>query len=282
VAEAHPGKLVLVATPIGNLGDISPRAVQVLGDADVVACEDTRRTGRLLVSAGVRAKRLVAVHEHNERGQAEALVQRMLAGDVVALVTDAGTPAISDPGERVVAAAAEAGLVIEIVPGPSAVIAALAVSGLPTERFCFDGFLPRKGRLRAERIAAIAGEARTTVLYEAPHRVAATVADLALACGDGRRIALARELTKRFEEVWRGTLAEAVAHTVEVEARGEYVLVVEGAPLVEATEADLDAALQAQLNAGADKRTAIATVAGQLRLPRRQVYQAALRLAPGR
>ncbi len=282
MAEVPAGKLVLVATPIGNLGDMSPRAVQVLGDADVVACEDTRRTGRLLAAAGVHAKRLVAVHEHNERGQADALVQRMLTGDVVALVTDAGTPAISDPGERVVVAAAEAGVTIEIVPGPSAVIAALAISGLPTERFCFDGFLPRKGRQRAERITAIAGESRTTVLYEAPHRLAATIAALAEACGEGRRIALARELTKRFEEVWRGTLAQAVVHTTDVEPRGEYVLVVEGAAHVEATEADLDAALRARLDAGTDKRTAIAAVAAELHLPRRQVYQAALRLAPGR
>jgi len=176
-------RLVLVGTPIGNLGDLPPRAVEMLTRADVICCEDTRHSRRLLTHAGVRAERLVAVHEHNEQEQAVKVVRWLDEGKVVAVVTDAGLPGISDPGERLVRAAADAGHAVEVVPGPSAAVAGLVVSGLPTSRFCFEGFLPRKGSERGRRLAVVAAEERTTVLFEAPHRLASTLAELAEACG---------------------------------------------------------------------------------------------------
>jgi 16S rRNA (cytidine1402-2'-O)-methyltransferase len=276
-----PGRLVLVATPIGNLGDLSPRAVEALKAADVIACEDTRHSRKLLDHAGIRPKRLLAVHAHNEAESAARLVDEIrTAGITVAFITDAGTPGISDPGERLVAAAVEAGVAVELVPGPSAVVAALVLSGLPTDRFCFEGFLPRKGRERAEALAAIAAEPRTTVLYEAPHRLQPTVADLRDACGGERRIAIARELTKKFEDVWRGTLAEAVDRSSTMEARGEHVLVVEGASEPPpATEDDVDAAVRRRLDAGLSTRDAAAEVAAALGVPKRVAYNAAVRLS---
>ncbi|MEX2660169.1 MAG: 16S rRNA (cytidine(1402)-2'-O)-methyltransferase [Acidimicrobiales bacterium] len=272
-----PGHLVLVATPIGNLGDLSPRAVEVLAQADVVACEDTRRTGRLLQAAGIRAKGLIAVHDHNEATQVRTVLDRLAAGEVVAVASDAGTPGISDPGERLVRAAAQAGFEVRVVPGPSAAVAALVASGLATGRFVFEGFLPRKGSGRTERLAALAGERRTIVLYEAPHRVARTLADLAGALGGGRRVALARELTKLHEEVWRGTLDGAVERCAEVEPRGEHVVVVEGAaePEVAGDEVVL-AALADRLEDGATRRDAVAEVAEALGVPKRRVYDLAL------
>jgi 16S rRNA (cytidine1402-2'-O)-methyltransferase len=268
---------VVVATPIGNLGDLSPRAAEALRSADVIACEDTRRTRKLLTAAGIAGKRLVAVHEHNEAAQSDALVERVRGGERVALVTDAGTPAVSDPGERVVAAVVAAGLPVEVVPGPSALLAALVVSGLPTERFAFEGFLPRKGAERADRLAAVASEPRTVVLYESPHRVEATLRDLAEACGGERRAAVARELTKLHEDVWRGALGDAADHVGE--PRGEYVIVVEGAPPAPAATAeDVVAALRHRLDAGEDKKTAVAAVAAELDVPKRRVYAAALDL----
>ena len=274
---AEPGHLVLVATPIGNLGDLPPRAVEVLTAADVVACEDTRRTGRLLAAAGVRAKALVAVHDHNEASQVGFVLGRLRAGDVVAVVTDAGTPGISDPGERLVRAATQAGFEVRVVPGPSAAISGLVASGLPTGRFVFEGFLPRKGSGRAERLAALAGEQRTLVLYEAPHRLARTVADLAAALGGSRRVAIARELTKLHEEVWRGTLDEAVARAELVEPRGEHVLVVDGAPpSAHVDDAQIVSAIDERLAAGASRRDAVAEVSSGLGVPKRRVYDLAL------
>ncbi|MCB1002791.1 MAG: 16S rRNA (cytidine(1402)-2'-O)-methyltransferase [Acidimicrobiales bacterium] len=271
------GALVLVATPIGNLGDLSPRAVDALAAADVVACEDTRRTGRLLEHAGVRAPRLLVVNDHTEPGQVRAVLELLDAGRRVAVVTDAGTPGISDPGERLVAAAANAGHVVEVVPGPSAAIAALAASGLPAGRFCFEGFLPRKGPARRSRLAEVAAERRTVVVLESPHRVVATIDDLAVACGPHRRVALARELTKLHQEVWRGTLSEAGAHLAEHPPRGEYVLVLDGAPEPEeATDTDIIAALRQELDDGASRRDAAATVAARLGVSRRRVYSLAL------
>jgi 16S rRNA (cytidine1402-2'-O)-methyltransferase len=274
------GRLVLVATPIGNLGDLAPRAVEALRAADIVACEDTRHSRKLLDHAGIAPKRLLAVHAHNEAESATRLVADMLAGTTVAFITDAGTPGISDPGERLVAACVDAGIRVDLVPGPSAVVAALVLSGLPTGRFCFEGFLPRKGRERAEALAALASEPRTTVLYEAPHRLAPTVADLAEACGGSRRIAIARELTKKFEDVWRGTLAEAVERAATMEARGEHVLVIEGAAEPPpATDDDVDAAVRRRLDAGLSVRDASAEVAAALGVPKRVAYQAAVRLS---
>jgi len=274
------GALVLVATPIGNLGDLSPRATQALAEADTIACEDTRRVRQLLAAAGLPAgDRLLAVHDHNEASQVRTVLARLEAGQRVAVVTDAGMPAISDPGERLVTAAAAAGHQVQVVPGPSAVLAALVVSGLPAARFCFEGFLPRKGSGRSARLEALRSEPRTMVVFEAPHRVRQTVADLGATLGDDRGVAVTRELTKRFEEVWRGTLGDAVAHLAEREPRGEYVLVVAGAPPPDAPgQAEVEDALRARLAGGADKRTAVADVAADLGAPRRQVYEIATRL----
>jgi 16S rRNA (cytidine1402-2'-O)-methyltransferase len=270
------GALVLVATPIGNLDDLSPRAVATLAAADVVVCEDTRRTGRLLAAAGVSARRLLAVHDHNEAGQVGTVLDRLAAGETVAVVTDAGMPGISDPGERLVRAAAAAGHVVQVVPGPTAAVAGLVASGLPTGRFVFEGFLPRSGSGRRGRLEALAGERRTMVLYEAPHRVARTLADLAAALGGDRRVALARELTKLHEETWRGSLADAVARCDEVESRGEYVVVVEGAPEPEVASDDvLTEAVASRVAAGLSTRDAVAEVAADYGVPRRRVYSLA-------
>jgi 16S rRNA (cytidine1402-2'-O)-methyltransferase len=267
------GVLVLVGTPIGNLGDLSARAGAELARADVVACEDTRRTGRLLAHLGVRAPRLLVINDHTEARGAREVLARLDRGERVVVVSDAGMPGISDPGERLVAAAAAAGHRVEVVPGPSAAIAALVASGLATGRFVFEGFLPRKGSGRTERLAVIAAEPRTIVLYEAPHRLARTLADLVAACGPDRRIAIARELTKLHEEVWRGTLSAAVARVGEVEPRGEHVVVLDGAPAP--AEVDDDAILEAvrkAREAGASTRDAAADVAELLGVPRRRVY----------
>jgi 16S rRNA (cytidine1402-2'-O)-methyltransferase len=274
-----PGRLVLVATPIGNLGDLSPRAVTTLAEADVILCEDTRRTRQLLTHAGISRPRLVSMPDHKEAAAVRDVLGRLDRGEQVVLVTDAGMPAISDPGHRLVAAAAAAGHVVEVVPGPSAAIAALAVSGLPTARFCFEGFLPRKGSTRTARLDALRAEPRTVVLYEAPHRLRETLADLAEALGPTRQVALARELTKLHEETWRGTLAQALDHAAAVPPRGEYVLVLAGAPPAEPAEgADIEAALQARLTAGMAKKEAVAEVAGALGVPKRAVYDVALGL----
>ena len=273
---ARVGRLVLVGTPIGNLGDLPPRAVEALAAADLVCCEDTRRTGRLLQHAGVRAKALRVVNDHTEGGAVDDVLARLGAGEIVAVVSDAGMPGISDPGEQLVAAAAAAGFTIEVVPGPSAAVTALVASGLPAGRFAFEGFLPRKGSGRTQRIATIAGERRTVVLYEAPHRVARTVADLSAACGPDRRVVLARELTKLHEEHWRGTLGEAAAHLHAVEPRGEYVVVLDGAPAPdEVTDDEIVAALHQTRAAGASTRDAVTEVAAELGVAKRRVYQLA-------
>lgn len=279
-ARMSDGALVLVATPIGNLGDLSPRAVEVLRTADVIAAEDTRRTRALCTHAGVAAGgRLVAVHAHNERRQAEELVARIRAGARVAFVTDAGTPGISDPGERFVRVCLDAGVAVEVVPGPSAALAALVLSGFPTDRFVVEGFLPRTGRGRTERLAELAVERRTAVLFESPRRVAATLADLMAACGGERAVAVARELTKLHEEVWRGTLAGAVARAGAVEPRGEHVLVLAPAPApAAADDGAVTDALVAALAAGATVRDAASSVAERLGIPRRRAYDLAVRL----
>ena len=269
-----------MGTPIGNLGDLTPRAVEALTTADTIACEDTRRTRALLSHLGLPGgRRLVAVHDHNEAAAVRDLIDRLDRGERVVVVTDAGMPGISDPGERLVAAAAATGHPVDVVPGPSAVLAALVVSGLSTSRFCFEGFLPRKGAARTQRLAELAIEPRTIVVFEAPHRVRQTVADLAEAAGGSRRVAVARELTKLHEEVWRGTLAGAVGHLATKEPRGEYVIVVDGAPPpAPADESDVEAALRARIDAGADKRSAIAEVATTLGVPKRMVYDVAIRI----
>jgi 16S rRNA (cytidine1402-2'-O)-methyltransferase len=273
--------LVLVATPIGNLSELSPRAVEALAAADLIACEDTRRTGRLLEHAGIAKPKLLVVNDHTESAATRRVLAELDAGRTVAVVTDAGMPGISDPGERLVRAAVSVGHRVSVVAGPSAAIAALVVSGLSTGRFVFEGFLPRKGSGRTGRLASLATEQRTILLYEAPHRVVATIADLAAALGDQRRVVMVRELTKLHEEVWRGSLGDARAHVSEVTPRGEYVLVVEGAPEPsQATAEDVEAALRAHLSAGADRKTAVADVARELGVAKRVVYDASLRLTP--
>ncbi|HVN50779.1 MAG TPA: 16S rRNA (cytidine(1402)-2'-O)-methyltransferase [Acidimicrobiales bacterium] len=272
------GALVLVATPIGNLGDLSGRAVEELTRADAIACEDTRRTGRLLAHAGVTGRKLLVVNDHTEAAAGRDVLARLDRGERVAVVTDAGTPGVSDPGERLVRLAAAAGHRVEVVPGPSAAIAALVISGLPTGRWVFEGFLPRRGSGRTERLAELAGESRTIVLYEAPHRLARTLADLAGALGGTRQVVVARELTKLHEEVWRGTLAGAVERAAGSEPRGEHVLVVAGAPpAAGATDEELAAALAEAREGGRSTRDAVALVAARFGAPRRRVYDLATR-----
>jgi 16S rRNA (cytidine1402-2'-O)-methyltransferase len=272
------GVLVLVATPIGNLDDLSPRAGRELARADVVACEDTRRTGRLLAHLGVRAPRLVVVNDHTEAGAVSDVLARLDRGERVAVVTDAGMPGVSDPGERLVAAAAAAGHVVEVIPGPSAAITALVGSGLPTGRWVFEGFLPRTGSGRAQRLVELAAERRTLVLYEAPHRLARTLADLAEALGADRQVAVARELTKLHEQVWRGELGQAVALAAEVAPRGEYVLVVAGAPPpTEVSDEELADAVAREVARGRSTRDSVALVAGRFGVARRRVYDLATR-----
>lgn len=272
------GVLTVVATPIGNLDDLSPRAATMLRDADLVVAEDTRRTGRLLAHVGADTPQW-SLHEHNERDRAPAVVGRLLAGQSVVLVSDAGTPAVSDPGYRLVGACVEAGIEVQAVPGPSAVLHALVTSGLPTDRFAFDGFLPRSGANRRERLAEIASERRTVVVFLSPHRAAADLRDLAAACGHDRPAALGRELTKLHEETRRATLGELAA-TVEADGvRGELTLVVGGAaaPTVDAAtldSADLAAMVAALEDDGTARKQAIAAVARDLGLPKRQVYAA--------
>ena len=223
-----PGKLCLVGTPIGNLGDMSPRALRALEEADFIAAEDTRVTLKLLNHFDIK-KPLVSYYEHNARSAGERILERILAGESCALVTDAGMPSVSDPGEDLAARCAGAGVELTAVPGPCAAVTALALSALPAGRFCFEGFLSTSGRSRREHLESLKGERRTMVFYEAPHKLVKTLEDLRAAFGPGRRIALCREMTKLHEEVVRSTLGEAAALYAETPPRGEFVLVVEGA-----------------------------------------------------
>ena len=240
------GRLEVIATPIGNLSDLSSRARDSLASADVVAAEDTRRTGQLLAALGLQ-KPLISLHAHNERERSPALLQRLAAGERVALVSDAGTPLLSDPGFELVRLAAAAGHEVRAIPGPTAIAAALSVAGVPTERFCFEGFLPSKPREREARLESLVRESRTLVLFEAPHRIEEVLSDCAAAFGGGREAAVARELTKLHESVYRGTLAELARRaTDETEFKlGEITLVVAGATVAKSgDEADPTAALE--------------------------------------
>ena len=270
--------LVLVATPIGNLGDLTPRAAAALAAADVICCEDTRRTGRLLQLTGItRRAKLLRVDDHTEASRIPEVLDRLRLGETVVVVTDAGTPGIADPGERLARAAVDAGLPIEVLPGASAAITALVVSGLPTGRFVFEGFLPRKGAGRTARLAELATERRTIVLYESPHRAARTLGDLARALGAERQVAVGRELTKLHEEVRRSTLAEAAAWATEKEPIGELVFVVQGAPEpAPATAADLVAAVESALAEGLSARDAASRVAADLGVAKRDAYAVAV------
>ena len=276
------GRLVLVATPIGNLGDLSPRAVDALASADVIVCEDTRHSGRLLKHAGIAHKPMLVANDHTEASCSARVVELLDSGATVAAITDAGTPGISDPGERLVAAAVAAGHDVSVVPGPVAAIAALVVSGLATERFVMEGFLPRSGRERRDRLADVARQSRTVILYEAPHRLVRTLADLVEACGADRRVVIARELTKLHEEIWRGALGEACERAAIRDPIGEHVVMLAGAPPpAPPTEAVVVDAVGSALSGGASLRDAATAVAAALGVPRRHVYDIAI-AHPGR
>ncbi len=277
-----PAGLSLVATPIGHLGDLSARALAVLGGVDAVLCEDTRVTGQLLARYGLSAP-LLPLHDHNEAEMVPRVIERLRAGQKLALASDAGTPLVSDPGYRLVRAVIEAGLPLTAIPGPNAAVTALTLSGLPPQPFLFIGFLPPKAGPRAAAVAKLraaerAGLAATLVLHEAPHRLAETLAALAEGLGPDRPAAVARELTKRFEEVRRGRLATLAAHYAAQEALGEICVVVGPAPEEATGEAELDAQLRAAME-GASLRDAAAMVAAATGLPRKQVYARALALS---
>lgn len=270
------GRLIICATPIGNLEDVSPRLRSAIEESEFVYAEDTRRSRVLLEALGVN-RPLRSYFTGNEAARSKELATRLAAGAVIALVTDAGTPAIADPGYSAVRAAIEAGAEVTVVPGPSAVTAALAVSGLPTDRFVFEGFLPRKKGLRAALFEDLAVEPRTIVLFASPGRVAADLSDLAEHLGPERPVTVARELTKAFEEVWRGTLDGAVARWTTTSPRGEFTLVVAGAP---ADTVDLGAALdrvEALQEEGTSLSEAVRSVAAESGMRRRTLYEAALR-----
>lgn len=278
-----PATLWVIATPIGNLADLSPRAQRILGEVDLVICEDTRHSGRLLAAFGLQA-RLASLHEHNEERETPGLVARLEAGESMALVSDAGTPLLSDPGFRLVRAAATAGITISPVPGPSAILAALSVAGLPTDRFAFEGFLPARPAARRARLESLAGEPRTLVLFEAANRVAALLADAAATLGGERAATVARELTKLHETLYRGSLAE-LAERLAADpdaARGEVVVVIAGCVPAESGEGDealLARVLPALLEELPPSRAAklAAKLSG---VPRRRAYELALKLAP--
>jgi len=269
------GRLSVVGTPIGNLGDLSPRGREALTVADAIACEDTRRTGRLLQLAGLPKRPLLVSNEHTEHDRSIEIVDRIARGETIALVSDAGMPGVSDPGQRVVAAVAAAGLAIEIVPGPTAAVSALVASGIVDGRFVFEGFLERKGAVRGQQLREIAAQPRTTVFYESPKRVAKTLRDLAEVCGSDRQAAVARELTKLHETVLRGSLGELADRIDATTPKGEFVVVVAGATpaAVERSDDELRAAVESAVEAGASRRDAVDQVAAATGVPRRRIYE---------
>ena len=267
--------LVLVATPIGNAEDLSERARLELSEADSVACEDTRRTGSLFARHGIAHDPFIVCNDHTEHHVADEIVNRIAAGQRVALVSDAGTPGVSDPGYRVVQAAIDAGLPVVAIPGPSAVLVAISVSGFATDRFCFEGFLARKGAERRTRIEGLRTEERTSVLFESPKRLPGTLADLEKTLGASRRIVVARELTKVYEQIWRGTLGEAIV-AFEDAPRGEIVLVIEGAGPIEITDGHITDALSRELADGQTRRDAVDSVVLATGAKKRRVYDLAL------
>ncbi len=276
------GRIVLAATPIGNAGDASDRLKEALATSDVVAAEDTRRLRDLTARLGVHVSgEVVAHHDHNEAERASTLVERARNGQTVVVVSDAGMPAVSDPGFRVVEAAAAAGVDVTVLPGPSAALAALALSGLPTDRFAFEGFPPRKAGERAARLAALATEERTLVFFEAPHRLAATLAAMADAWGSDRRAAVSRELTKTSEETRRGTLSELARWAADVEPRGEIVVTVAGRPAEAPGLPTLVAEVLARVEAGERAKAAVADVAATAGVPSRELYAAVLAAREG-
>ena len=273
-----PGMLYLIPTPIGNLGDISIRCRETLEQADFIAAEDTRVTLKLLNHLGIR-KSLVSYYEHNKASKGNVILERILAGETCALVSDAGSPAISDPGEDLVKQCAEAGITVCAIPGPCAVITALSISGQSTGRFCFEGFLSTAKKSRREHLESLVGEQRTMVFYEAPHKLLTTLEDMAQVFGPDRPISLCRELTKLHEEVVRTTLGQAVERYRENPPKGEFVLVIAGAPEKQkeaATPDDAAARVKDLMESGLSRKDAVKQTAKELNLPKNEVYEIAL------
>ncbi|MBD2097065.1 16S rRNA (cytidine(1402)-2'-O)-methyltransferase [Trichocoleus sp. FACHB-591] len=275
--EIKAGTLYIVGTPIGNLEDMTFRAIQVLKEVSAIAAEDTRHTGKLLQHFQIKTPQ-ISYHDHNRLSRLPEMISRLQQGQAIALVTDAGMPGISDPGYELVKACAEEGVPVVPIPGPSAAITALSASGLPSDRFVFEGFLPAKGSERRTRLETLKPESRTLIFYEAPHRLQQTLQDFAATFGGDREIALGRELTKLHEEIWRGTMTEAIAYYSTREAHGEFTLVVMGAEPTELvlTEDALKAELQVLIGQGISRSQASRQLAQQTALPRRQLYQLAL------
>ncbi|MBN3905641.1 MAG: 16S rRNA (cytidine(1402)-2'-O)-methyltransferase [Nostoc sp. NMS1] len=277
--DPKPRTLYVVGTPIGNLEDITFRAVRILQTVDIIAAEDTRHTGKLLQHFQVKTPQ-VSYHEHNRTSRILELLEHLVNNKAIALVSDAGMPGISDPGYELVKACIEAGISVVPIPGPSAAITALSAAGLPTDRFVFEGFLPAKTQQRQEHLESLQTESRTLIFYESPHRLRDTLQDLADVWGSDRQIVLGRELTKLYEEFWRGTIAEAIAHYSQREPQGEYTLVVAGIPASQPqlTEEELKAELKLLINQGISRSQASRQLAKFTSLPRRQLYQLALSL----
>ena len=274
------GMLYLVPTPIGNLGDVSQRCRETLEQADFIAAEDTRVSLKLLNHLGIK-KSLVSYYEHNKAQKGEWIVERILAGETCALVSDAGSPAISDPGEELVKQCADAGITVCAIPGPCAVITALSISGQSTGRFCFEGFLSTAKKSRREHLESLIGEQRTMIFYEAPHKLLTTLEDMAEVFGSDRPISLCRELTKLHEEVVRTTLAEAIVKYTEQPPKGEFVLVLAGAKPEEkavATEDDAVSRVKALMAEGLSRKDAVKQAAKELGLPKNVVYDASLNM----
>ena len=271
--------LYLVATPIGNLGDLSPRAREILSTVDFIAAEDTRVTQKLLTACELPRKPMISYYEHNRRARGEVVLERMLGGETCALVTDAGTPAVSDPGEDLVALCAEHDIPVIPVPGCCAAVCALAASGLPTGRWCFEGFLSVNKKARREHLDALEGEKRTMIFYEAPHKLCATLRDLAAAFGEDRRLSLSRELTKLHEQTLRMTLGEAMHYFDENPPRGEFVLIVEGAPDEPETEQSEEERLAAaeavrrRIEQGQTQKDAVKAVSAEVGVKKNALYR---------
>jgi 16S rRNA (cytidine1402-2'-O)-methyltransferase len=278
------GILYIVGTPIGNLEDMTFRAIRILQIVDAIAAEDTRHTGKLLHHFQIKTPQ-ISYHQHNIQSRIPQLIERLQRGENLALVTDAGMPCISDPGYELVKACAEASIQVIPIPGPTAAITALAASGLPSDRFCFEGFLPAKGKIRREHLAALQQESRTLIFYEAPHRLRQTLQDFAETVGTERVIVISRELTKLHETFWRGTVAEAICYFQQEDPRGEYTLILAGAErlsTIEPTETEIIAALQTLLGKGISRSQASKEIAQLLNLSRREVYQLTLTLGEGK
>jgi 16S rRNA (cytidine1402-2'-O)-methyltransferase len=274
--------LYIVGTPIGNLEDMTFRAVRILKEVSWIAAEDTRHTGKLLQHFQIATPQL-SYHDHNRRSRIPDMLTRLHAGQAIALVTDAGMPSISDPGYDLVCACIAEGITIIPIPGATAGITALSAAGLPTDRFVFEGFLPTKSKEKRDRLELLKSDTRTLILYEAPHRLRQTLADLSDVFGGDRPVTLARELTKLYEEFWRGTLDEAIAHYQQEEPHGEFTIVIGGASPMQPmlSESALLVELEQLMNQGLSRSQASRQLAQQTALPRRQIYQLALTIAEG-